>query len=389
MSVNAQMPVYLDYNATTPVAPEVLAAMLPWLTEHFGNPSSDHVFGQRAAGAVCAARREVADLIGATPAEIIFTGSATEANNLAILGVARALAGEKRHLVISAIEHPAVVAPALRLQDEGWALSVVAVDEFGRVDPLAVAAALRPDTALVSIMHANNEVGTVQPIAEIAALLKASGVLLHVDAAQSAGKLPVDVNALGADLLTLAGHKFYAPKGVGALYVRAATPIAAISAGAGQERGLRSGTESVPLIVALGAAARLAKARQTEAATRLRMLRDRLHERLLMETPGLQLNGHPEFRLPNTLHVSFPGVSGKALLAACADEVAASLGSACHAQGDALSGVLAAMGCDRARAVGAVRLSVGWNTSADEIDRAAAALIRARCRLVEGSPADR
>lgn len=383
MSANAPRPVYLDYNATTPVAPEVLAAMLPWLAEDFGNPSSDHVFGQRAAGAVRMARREVADLIGATPEEIIFTGSATEANNLAILGIARALAGKKRHLVISAVEHPAVVAPALRLQDEGWALSVVPVDAFGRVDPLTVAAALRPDTALVSVMHANNEVGTVQPMAEIARLLKAAGVLLHVDAAQSAGKLPVDVDELGADLLTLAGHKFYAPKGVGALYVRAATPITSIIAGAGQERGLRSGTESVPLIVALGAAARLAKARQAEAAPRLRLLRDRLHEQLLAEIPGVQLNGHPEFRLPNTLHVSFPGVSGKALLAACADELAASLGSACHAHGDAVSGVLAAMGCDAARALGAVRLSVGWGTSAAEIDQAATALMQAYRRLTQ------
>lgn len=250
------------------------------------------------------------------------------------------------------------------------------VDGYGRVNPAAVAVELRPDTALVSIMHANNEVGTIQPVAEIARLVHARGILMHTDAAQSAGKVPLDVEELGADLLTLAGHKFYAPKGVGALYVRASTPIAGIAAGAGQEHGLRPGTEAVPLIVALGAAARLARQRREEGLWRLAALRDRLHAELLRAIPGLQLNGHPEHRLPNTLHVSFPDISGRALLDACSGEVAASVGSACHAHGDAVSGVLAAMGFNAERARGAVRLSVGWMTSEHEVAAAAEALSR-------------
>lgn len=375
-------PVYLDYNATTPVAPEVLEAMLPYLREHFGNPSSSHTYGRQAAQAVAAARSEVASLIGARPEEIVFTGCATEANNLAVLGVARALQGTKRHLVVSAVEHPAVMAPALRLRAEGWEVDVVPVDGYGRVDPARVAAALRPDTALVSVMHANNEVGTVQPVAEIARLVRARGVLMHTDAAQSAGKLPLDVDELGADLLTLAGHKFYAPKGIGALYVRAGAPVASVMAGADQERGLRPGTESVPLIVALAAAARLARARAGEAPRRLSGLRDRLHRQLADAVPGLQLNGHPEHRLPNTLHVSFPAVFGRELLAACADDVAASVGSACHSHGDAVSGVLAAMGIDTERAAGAVRLSVGLGTTDEDVERAGLALGAAWARLV-------
>jgi cysteine desulfurase len=366
--------VYLDYNATTPVAAEVLEAMLSYMAEHFGNPSSSHPYGKKAAQAVREARASVAALLGAAADEIVFTGSATEANNLALLGVARALAGKKRHLVVSAVEHPAVIEPALHLQSEGWDLSVIPVDAYGRVDPSDVAAALRPDTALVSIMHANNEVGTIQPVAEIAAITKARGILLHTDAAQSAGKIPLIVDALGVDLLTLAGHKFYAPKGVGALYVRAGTPIAPIQFGAGQERGLRPGTENVPQVVGLGAAARLARERLPAATEKLRSLRDALHERLSARVPGLMLNGHPSKRLPTTLHVSFPGIAGRELLSRVAGRVAASVGSACHSEADTVSGVLAAMGCDASRARGAVRFSVGWMTTPEEIDAAAAAL---------------
>jgi cysteine desulfurase len=233
---------------------------------------------------------------------------------------------------------------------------------------------LRPDTALVSIMHANNEVGTIQPVAEIAAITKARGILLHTDAAQSAGKIPLNVDALGVDLLTLAGHKFYAPKGVGALYVRTGTPIAPIQFGAGQERGLRPGTENVPQMVGLGAAAMLARERLPAATEKLRSLRDALHERLAAAVAGLTLNGHPTERLPNTLHVSFPGIAGRELLSCVAGRVAASVGSACHSEADAVSGVLAAMGCDAGRARGAVRLSVGWMTTPEEIEAAAAAL---------------
>lgn len=372
-------PIYLDHNATTPVHPEVLDQMLPWLRDHFGNPSSSHRHGRLAAQAVTAARESVAALIGATPAEIVFTGSATEANNLALLGVSRALRGP-RHLVVSAVEHPAVTAPAEWLREQGWSLTVVDVDRFGRVDPADVEKALRPDTALVSVMHANNEVGTVQPVEEIGRLTRARSVLLHTDAAQTVGKISVDVDRLGVDLLSIAGHKFCAPKGVGALYVRSGTPLASILHGADQERGLRPGTENVSVIVALGAAARWAHRALPSLTDTLLQRRDQLHRLLADAIPGLHLNGHPDHRLPNTAHLSFPGVSGRALLQEAAG-VAASLGSACHSAGDAASGVLAAMQVDAARAAGSVRLSVGHVTTVDDVEHAAAVLVKAWRRL--------
>ena len=376
------MPIYLDYNATTPVAPAVIDAIRPFLAEHFGNPSSSHAYGITARQAVAEARASVAALIHAREDEIIFTGSATEANNLALLGVACALGLTRRHLLISAIEHPAVMQPAQHLREMGWELTVVPVNGDGRVDPRTVAAAVRADTGLVSIMHANNEVGTIQPIAEIARLVRPMGVLLHTDAAQSAGKVELNVDALGVDLLTLAGHKFYATKGVGALYVRAGTPIKPIFFGADQEHGLRPGTENVPLVVGMGAAARLARERLPEVTEKLRALRDALHKRLAAAVPGLVLNGHSTERLPNTLHVSFPGIDGRELLSRIAGQVAASVGSACHSGSEAVSGVLAAMGCDADRARGAVRLSVGWMSTPEEIEAAAAALSEAAAGLL-------
>ena len=378
-------PIYLDYNATTPVAPEVLDAMLPWLRQQFGNPSSTHAYGRRAAQAVATARRQVADLIGAKPHEIVFTGCATESNNLALLGTARSVienGSPKRHIVISAVEHPAVMAPAMQLRAQGWEVTVLPVDALGRVSAERVANALRNDTALVSIMHANNEVGTLQPIPEIAAATRQRGILLHTDAAQSAGKVPLNVDALGVDLLTLAGHKFYAPKGIGALYVRAGTPIFSVLHGADQEHGLRPGTENVAAIVALGAAAALASASLETMAAHMLTLRNQLHQALIAAIPGLQLNGHPEQRLPNTLHVSFPGVSGRLVLAEVADVLAASVGSACHSEHDAVSGVLAAMDVDARRAAGAVRLSVGRMTTSDEIHLAAEGLVIAWQKLL-------
>lgn len=379
--MNAMQPIYLDYNATTPVAPEVAAAMRPWLDTNFGNPSSSHAYGLLARQAVTAARAEVAALIGARTDSVVFTGSATEANNMALLGVARALQ-EKRHIVVSAIEHPAVMQPALHLRESGWAVTVVPVDATGRVSPKDVAAALRPDTALVSVMHANNEVGTLQPIAEIVAVTHANGSLVHTDAAQSAGKVTIDVTALGVDLMTLAGHKMYAPKGIGALYVKPGTPLKPVLFGADQEHGLRAGTENVPHIVGFSEAARLARASLPQATTRLTALRDALHQGLLAAVPDLQLNGHPTERLPNTLHVSFPDVSGKELLGAVAEAVAASVGSACHSDADAVSGVLAAMGVVPQRARGAIRLSVGRFTSDSEIDAAVQALTGARQHIL-------
>lgn len=374
-------PVYLDYNATTPVAPEVAEAIEPYLREHFGNPSSAHVYGQKARAAVEQARGEVAALVGAKPEEIVFTGCATEANNLAIQGVARALVGKKKHLITSAIEHSSVMQPFLKLREEGWEVTILPVDRHGRVNPIAVARAIRPDTALISVMHANNEVGVIQPIAELAQLARTKGILLHTDAAQSAGKIPLVVYKLGVDLLTLAGHKFYAPKGVGALYVRAGTPLSPLQGGAGHEHGLRPGTENVPFVVGLGAAARIARKRLPKAQAYLKTMCDQLHARLQAGVPRLALNGHAEARLPNTLNVSFPGVNGHELLEAAAQDVAASTGSACHAGDHAVSGVLGAMKVSAVRASGAVRLSVGIYTTPADIDRAARALISAWMQL--------
>ena len=370
-------PVYLDYNATTPIAPEVLAAMRPFLEGDFGNPSSSHAYGLRAREAVAVARRQVADLMGAHPEEIYFTGGATEANNLAIQGAARALA-DRRHLVTSAIEHPSVLAPIRALEAQGWDVTIVPVDAFGRVPVAAAARAIREDTALVSIMHANNETGTLQPVCEIAAVAHARGALMHTDAAQSAGKVPLDVHALDVDFLTLAGHKFYAPKGIGALYrVADAPPLVPILFGAGQEAGMRPGTENVPAIVALGRAAQLAQERFGTFPVHLATLRDHLHRLLEDQIPGLCLNGHPTERLPNTLNVSFPRIDATALLAVVASDVAASVGSACH--GDTLGGsaTLNAMGLARERVAGALRFSVGLHLDRAQIDYAARALVSA------------
>lgn len=367
-------PIYLDYNATTPVAPEVLDAMLPYLREHFGNPSSIHPYGRRAHEAIELAREQIASLIGAKSDEIYFTGSATEANNLAILGVARALRERGRHLITSAVEHPSVSQPMSYLRDQDWDLSVISVDPHGRVTPDALVAALREETVLMSVMQANNEVGTVQPIEELAALARAWGVLFHCDAAQSVGKIPVHVDTLGVDLLTIAGHKLYAPKGIGALYIRTGTSIAPIQFGAGHERGLRPGTENLSYIVALGAAAELAQGRLNTSPDRLMRQRDALHARLAAAIPGLVLNGHPKKRLPNTLNLSFPGVSGRELLANT-PAVAASVGSACHGDNENVSGVLGAMGIEPKRATGAVRLSLGEPTTDGNIAQSADALI--------------
>lgn len=370
-------PIYLDYNATTPTDPRVVEAMLPYLRTHHGNPSSAHVYGQRAQAAIDGARTEVAALIGASPTELVFTACATEANNLALLGAARAAQpGGRAVLVTSSIEHPSVANPLRHLAGKGWSVTELPVDATGRVQTDHAANVITSEVALVSVMLANNETGSVQAVRALADLAHAVGALMHVDAAQAIGKVAVDVNALGADLLTLAGHKFYAPKGVGALYVRAGVAIEPIQYGAGHEHGLRPGTENVPHIVALGEAARLTRTTLAQDAARMTALRERLHGRLAAAIPGLQLNGHPTERLPNTLNVSFPAVAGWQLLAA-APGVAASTGSACHAGSHAVSGVLGAMGLTPEAAMGAVRLSLGRFTTESEIDAAAEALIGA------------
>lgn len=370
--------IYLDYNATTPVAPSVQEAMLPFLAEHFGNPSSNHARGRAAHEAVEDARGKVATLLGADRDEIVFTSGGTEANNLAIKGIAMHEAAPRHgHIIISAIEHPAVEQPARFLQRLGCRLTVLPCDSQGAVDPADVERAIRDDTCLVSLMHANNETGVVQSIREIADICHARDVLLHTDAAQSAGKIRTFVDELEVDLLSIAGHKMYAPKGVGALYVRRGTLLEPLLHGAGHERGLRAGTENVAGIVALGQASLLAFRGLDENADRLANLRNRLQARLV-KTIGerLTINSRMAPRLPNTLSVNFPRVTGAELLAHC-PELCASTGSACHSGSTSMSATLAAMRLAPEDARGTVRLSVGWYTSEDDIDRAAELLIGA------------
>ncbi len=370
-------PIYLDYNATTPIAPSVQEAMLPFLAEHFGNPSSGHALGRAAREAIEDARAQVAQLLSADRGEIIFTGGGTESNNLAFKGTAlRDGDTSRRHLVISAIEHPAVVEPARFLERLGFSLTVVPCNAQGIVEPAAVADALRPDTLLVSIMHANNEIGTLQPIAEIAGQCRQRDVLVHCDAAQSVGKVALDVNELGVDMLTIAGHKFYAPKGVGALYVRRGVRLEPLLHGAAHESGRRAGTENTSMIVGLGRAADLVCAGRAEFAARMSGLRDRLWAALRDGSDGaLKFNGDEQRRLPNTLSVRFAGVAGRDILARV-PEVYASTGAACHSA-SGTSGTLAALGLTSAEAQSTVRLSLGWSTNEDEIDRAASLLLDA------------
>ena len=376
-------PIYLDHNATTPILPEVVEAMLPYLREHFGNPSSGHVYGQRARAAIEEARAHVAALLGCADDEVLFTSGGTEANNLAIRGAVDA-SGARRHVITSTIEHPATAAPCRYLRDHGHAVDEVAVDADGRLRMSDLSARLRADTALVTVMHANNETGTLQPIADLAREAHAHGALVHTDAAQSVGKIAVRVHDLGVDLLTVAGHKLNAPKGVGALYVRRGTSLAPFALGAGHERGLRPGTENVASIVGLGAACTRAGERLAKNPEGTRVLCDLLWNLLHAGVPGIALNGHLTERLPNTLNVRFPGTSGSAVLAAT-PEIAASTGSACHDGGEVASSVLLAMGLAAEDAMGAVRLSLGVTTTRDEVDAAAAALVAGWRRVRKAS----
>lgn len=374
-------PIYLDHNATTPIHPAVLEAMLPYLRENFGNPSSGHVYGKRARAAVERAREQVASLLACQPDEVVFTSGGTEANNLAIRGVLER-ASPRRHIVTSTVEHPATTRPCELLERHGAEVTRLFVDGFGSVNIDDARPFVRSNTALVTIMLAQNEVGTLMPIAAFADLAHERGALLHTDAAQAVGKIPVCVDDLGVDLLSVAGHKLYAPKGVGALFVRRGTLLAPVLLGAGHERGLRPGTENVPFIVGLGAACDLAATDLAEEAERQRVLRDELWETLRAAIPGITLNGHPTERLPNTLNVSFPNASGSAILAAT-PEIAASTGSACHEGSEVASSVLLAMRVEATRALGAVRLSLGRRTTRAQIRRAARALARA-FRVVDG-----
>ncbi|MFZ2039704.1 MAG: aminotransferase class V-fold PLP-dependent enzyme [Desulfobacterales bacterium] len=374
-------PIYLDYNGTTPHAPEVIAAMRPFLENAFGNPSSNHWYGIRPKRAVEQARRQVAALLGCAPAEVVFTSGGTESNNHAIRGAAANLSGRGRHIITSTVEHPAVLAVCRYLEVQGFSVTLVPVDSEGLVHPADVAAAIRPDTILISLMHANNEVGTVQPLAEVAALARPRGILVHTDAAQSLGKIPVDVAALGVDLLSLAGHKLYAPKGVGVLYIRRGVSLEKFCHGAGQENGLRAGTENVLEIVGLGQACEIA-ARDLDAnQAHMQTLRDRLEARFFEMLGDIRRNGHPVKRLPNTLSVSFKGLEANRILEEIGLEVAASAGAACHADTVALSHVLEAMALPLEWAKGTLRFSLGRMTTAAEIDRAAAVVIAAVVKL--------
>jgi cysteine desulfurase len=369
---------YLDYNATTPIAPGVQEAMLPLLAEHFGNPSSNHAVGRAAAEAVEDARGQLALLLGCDPEEIVFTSGGTESNNLALKGtMLREPPAVGGHLVISACEHPSVMAPARFLERLGYDVTIVGVTAHGVVQPAAVRAAIRPDTRLVSIMHANNEVGAIEPLRQIAAICREHEIPLHTDASQSVGKISTLVDELGVDLLTVAGHKMYAPKGVGALYVRRGIELEPTQHGAGHEAGLRAGTENVASIAGLGRAASLAAKSLDQARERMTTLRDRLWQALVAEIGSpLVLHAALAERLPNTLSVGFPGVSGQELLARI-PELCASTGSACHSTGISISPTLAAMGVSDDVARGTVRLSVGWQTSEEEVDRAASLLLGA------------
>jgi len=371
--------IYLDYNATTPVDPEVLEAMLPFLREGFGNPSSSHSAGRRTHAAIEAARAQVAKVIGAAPEEIIFTSGGTEATNIALRGVVEAQP-ERRQVVTSTFEHPATAQTCDLLERQGFRVTRVAVAADGRIQPEKIAGAIDHDAALVTVMHANNEIGTIQPIGEIARQVKVKGALVHTDAAQTLGKIPVDVDALGVDLLTIAGHKIYAPQGIGALYVRKGTAIAPVLVGAGHERGVRPGTENVAGIVGLGKACALAERLMVAETMRQRGLRDQLLESLRARIPGIVLHGHPTDRLPNTIFVSLPGVHGANLLREV-PEVAASTGSACHSGSHAACASLLAIGVRAEEAVGPIRFSIGRATTVREVEQVAEMVVAAWRRM--------
>jgi cysteine desulfurase len=363
------VPVYLDNHATTPVDPRVLEAMLPYFTEIFGNPASaGHQYGWKAQEAVERARREVASLIGATAREIVFTSGATESNNLAIAGVVESAEPDRRHIVVSSIEHKSVLEGANQFQDHGWRVTELPVQADGLIDLEAMEQAVTPDTALVSVMAANNEIGVVQPIAEIGAIAHAAGALFHVDAAQAAGKIPIDVSSMHVDLLALTGHKMYGPKGCGALFIRKHTRLTPLIHGGGQERGLRSGTLNVPGIVGLGRACAICQSEMAEETRRVGRLRDRLLEGLRSRVDGIVVNGSMAHRLSNNLNVTFEGVDGATLLLSIGD-IAVSSGSACGSASEAPSHVLRAI-LGEAVPSASIRFGLGRFTTDADIDYA-------------------
>ncbi len=383
-----KIPIYMDYHATTPVDPRVLEAMLPFFREDFGNAASkSHVFGWRAEEAVEGARAEVAALIGASPKEIVFTSGATESDNLAVKGAAHAQQERGRHLVTCRTEHKAVLDPLKRLEREGFSVTWLPVGADGRVDPEAVRDAIRPDTTLVSLMHANNETGVLHPIDEIGRITRERGVLFHCDAVQSVGKIPFDVEAANVDLASISAHKMYGPKGVGALYVRRKPRVRLVAEidGGGHERGHRSGTLNVPGIVGLGKACALARAEMAAEATRVAALRDRLRDGLLGAIERVTVNGSVEHRLPGNLNVSFAYVEGEALMMAVKD-VAVSSGSACTSASLEPSYVLRAMGVPDDLAHSSIRFGLGRFTTEEEVDHVVALFAAKVKKLRDLSP---
>ena len=383
--------VYLDYNATTPIDPLVAEAMLPYVHGLYGNPSSGHFFGRAARAGVDHARAQVASLLGCGTDSLIFTSGGTEANNHAVKGIAWAEpstnSGKRRnHIITSAIEHPAVTEVCRWLESQGFRLTFVPVDEFGMVDPRQVQEVISPDTLLVSVMHANNEVGTIQPIAEIAEIAHRSGALMHSDCAQSVGKIPVNVDDLGVDLLSIAGHKLYAPKGIGALYVRPGLRLEKFMHGADHEHGHRAGTENVIGMAGLGKACEIIEQNLSRYSGHMSRMRDRLERGLLSSPPVRRVNGHPEKRLPNTSSIAFRGLEADRILANL-PSVAASAGAACHSDLVEVSHVLAAMNVPEEYAMGTLRFSVGRFTLADEIDRAITEINKVAASMIPQSAA--
>lgn len=381
--MNKDKPIYLDHNATTPIDPEVARTMQPFLEQYFGNPSSVHLYGIQTKKAVEEARRQMAALLNCQPDEVVFTSGGTEANNYAIKGAAFQLRDKGNHIITTTIEHPAVTEVCQFLESQGFRVTYVAVDETGLVNPADIEKAITPGTTLISVMHANNEVGTIQPVEAIGQIARRHGILFHCDAAQSVGKIETDVRKMGVDLLSVAGHKLYAPKGIGALFIRRGVQLQKLMHGANHEQNLRAGTENVLEIVGLGKAAEIARRDLEANARQMRLSRDLLYDRLKEALPEIRLNGHPELRLPNTLSIGFPNMEANTLL----DElqgIAASAGAACHADQVDVSTVLTAMKVPLPFAMGTIRLSTGKHSLPEEMGQAAAIIIEAVKRMSPG-----
>ena len=379
--------IYFDHAATTPVDPRVFEKMKPYFTENFGNPNSQHAYGRRTVTAVDDARDTVARLIGAKPNEIYFTSGGTESDNWALRGAAHAYANKGKHLIVSAVEHPAVLSAAKELQKEGFEVTFAAVDEYGTVDLAKLKEAVRPDTTLIGVMTANNEIGTLQPVREISALARERGILFFTDAVQAAGAMPLNVREPGVDMLSFSGHKFYGPKGVGVLYVRSGLRIGKLIAGGHQERSMRGGTTNVPGVVGLAEAFRLANEEMEQNNAHVAALRDRFIARVLREIPYVKLNGHPKNRLPNNANFSFRYIEGESLLFSLdLAGIAVSSGSACSSGSLEPSHVLLATGLPEGLAHGSIRFSFGKENTAEEVDFAVDKLKEIVVRLRALSP---